>query len=254
MTRRALLIGAQTNGLGGVLHDVEAMAGALEPRGFTVRRLVTPDATRAAVLEAYEKIVTDAKPDDAIVLYFSGHGGLLPAPDGPDLQFIMPDDYTDSSDGDFRGVTGVELSVLLARLTDKARNVTVVLDCCHAAHMSRDGDLRIKTLLRTAPEPWLPTHDAVRAPLARLAAAGLAVDRRSLISNPYAVRVVACSPAQSAWEGTNRDGVRMGLLTDALTRGLRDCPEARVSWATIMEAVRLSNPCAEGGMFEFRGD
>ncbi|MCU7728866.1 caspase family protein [Actinoplanes sp. KI2] len=240
MTRKALLIGAQTNGLGGVLHDVEAMAGALEPRGFTVQRLITPDATRAAVLDAYEKVIADAQPDDAIVLYYSGHGGRLLAPDGSELQFIVPDDYHDSSDSDFRGITGVELSVLLARLTDKARNVTVVLDCCHAAHMSRDAGLRIKTLLRTAPEPWHPTYEAVQAHVTKLAGAGLAVDRRSLISNPYAVRVVACSPAQSAWEGANRDGVRMGLLTDALTRALRESERARVNWATMLEAVRRS--------------
>ncbi|WP_030434609.1 caspase family protein [Actinoplanes subtropicus] len=240
MTRKALLIGAQTNGLGGVLHDVEAMAGALEPRGFTVRRLSTPDATRAAVLDAYEKVIADARPDDALVLYYSGHGGRLPAPDGPDLQFIVPDDYNDSSDGDFRGITGVELSVLLARLTDRTRNVTVILDCCHAAHMSRDVSLRLKTLLRTAPAHWQPTYEAVQAHLAELAAAGLEVDRRSLVSNPYAVRVVACSPTESAWEGANRDGVRMGLLTDALSRALRDNRPARVNWATMLEAVRRS--------------
>jgi hypothetical protein len=243
MTRKALLIGAQTNGLGGVLNDVEAMAGALEPRGFSVQRLITPEATRAAILDAYEKIIADARPDDAFLLYFSGHGGRLQAPDGPDrqspdLQFIVSDDYADSSDSDFRGVTGVELSVLLGRLTDRTRNVTVVLDCCHAAHMSRDAGLRIKTLLRPAPQHWRPTYETVQAHVTTLAAAGLALDRRSLVSNPHAVRVVACSPSQSAWEGHNRDGVQMGLLTDGLSRALREVEGLRVNWSTLLAAIR----------------
>ena len=47
MTRRALLIGAQTYALSGVLHDVAAMGTALDKRGFTdIRTCAGPDATR----------------------------------------------------------------------------------------------------------------------------------------------------------------------------------------------------------------
>ncbi|MBL7258048.1 caspase family protein [Paractinoplanes lichenicola] len=249
MTRKALLIGSQNDGLTGVRNDVEAMAAALEPRGFQVTRLVTPDATRAAVLDAYEKLIVDARPDDAYVLYYSGHGGRAQAEDGPDQPFIVPDDFDDT--GEFRGITGVELSVLLARLTDVALNTTVVLDCCHAAHMSRQSEMRVKALLRS------PTvklgYDKVRRHNAEVLA-GLKHDPRSLISNPHAVRVVACSPSESAWETANRDGVEMGLLTDALTRALRDHQGLRVSWATLLDAVRrdvqemqpVQRPEAEG--------
>jgi hypothetical protein len=240
MTRKALLIGAQTGGLGGVLNDVEAMAGALQPRGFEVQRLATPDATRAAILDAYEKLIVDARPDDALVIYYSGHGGRLrgPAGDpitGPDLQFIVPDDYADSDDDDFRGITAVELSVMLARLTKVAPNTTVVLDCCHAAHMSRQADLRVKALLR---EHRQVTYESVEQHVDKLVAAGLPVQLRHVVSNPYAIRVVACSPSQSAWEGANRDGVRMGLLTDALSRAINDAQGLRVSWATLLAAIR----------------
>jgi hypothetical protein len=241
MTRKALLIGAETGGLGGVLNDVDAMAQALEPRGFEVQRVTTPDAGRSAILGAYEKLIAGAGADDAFVIYYSGHGGrLLPpaggAADGPELQFIVPDDYTESGDDDFRGITGVELSVLLARLTRVAPNTTVVLDCCHAAHMSRQADdLVVKSLLRNHPAV---TYESVGRHVAKLVAAGLPVRERHLVSNPYAVRIVACSPTQSAWEGNNRDGVRMGLLTDALTRALARADGVRVSWATLLDAVR----------------
>lgn len=236
MTGRALLIGAETNGLTGVLNDVEAMAGALEPRGFQVERLVTPHATRAAILDAYEKLIVDARPDDRFVIYYTGHGGRGQSPEGPDLQFIVPDDYTDSDDDDFRGITGVELSVLLARLSDIALNTTVVLDCCHAAHMSRQADLRIKSLLRSV--RWLPTYETVEQHVQRLVHDGLPVHLRPLVSNPRAVRAVACAPSESAWEGTNRDGTQMGLFTDALSRALRDAVGLQLNWSTLMEAVR----------------
>ncbi|MDY7083614.1 MAG: caspase family protein [Actinomycetota bacterium] len=236
MTRKALLIGSQTNGLTGVANDVEAMAAALEPRGFEITRLVTPAATRDAVLDAYEKLIVDARPDDAYVLYYSGHGGRAQTVDGPDLQFIVPDDYLDSGEDDFRGITGVELSVRLARLTDVALNTTVILDCCHAAHMSRQTGMRVKALLR--PPAVKLTYDTIRRHNARMIADGLQIDRRSLISNPHAVRVVACSPSESAWETANRDGVTMGLLTDALSRALRDHRTVRVSWSTLIDAVR----------------
>ena len=238
MTRRALLVGAQTNGLGGVLNDVEAMAQALTSRGFGIERLVTPDASRAGILDAYKKLVTDARPDDAIVLYYSGHGGRLQAPGHPDLQFIVPDDYGDSSEADFRGITGVELSVLLADLTDITPNTTVILDCCHAAHMSRTAERRVKSLMHTAPAHWHPSYRIIERHISRLVQAGLAVGHRALVSNPRAVRVVACAPAESAYESNNRDGVRMGLLTDALSRKIRASEGLRVNWSTLIDAVR----------------
>ncbi|MEU4192771.1 caspase family protein [Kribbella sp. NPDC026611] len=236
MTRKALLIGAQTNNLTGVLNDVEAMAGALEPRGFAIERLVTPQATRAAVLDAYEKLIVDAGADDAVVIYYSGHGGRLQAPDDRDLQFIVPDDYHDSDDEDFRGITGVELSVLLARLTTRTANATVILDCCHAAHMSRHPGLRVRSLLR--PVIWKPTYEVVKEHLDRLTAGGLDVAKRPMVGNSRAVRVVACSPSESAWESANRDGVQMGLLTDALSRALRGAEGLRVNWSTLIDTVR----------------
>ncbi|MDX5460297.1 caspase family protein [Micromonospora tulbaghiae] len=238
MTRKALLIGAQTHGLSGVLNDVGAMEQALTPRGFDVQRLVTPYATRAGILDAYEKLAADADADDALVVYYSGHGGRLRSPDGRDLQFIVPDDYADSDEDDFRGITDVELSVLLATLTERTPNVTVIFDCCHAAHMSRQPDRRVKALLRNAPARWRPTYESVEQQVRKLVADGLPIDRRPLIGNPHAVRVVACSPSGSSWETVNRDGVEMGLLTDALSRALRETDGLRISWAALVDAIR----------------
>src|SRR3954451_8056059 len=132
------------------------MTGLLERRGFEVRLCAGGDATRAGILAAYERLISDVRDGDAALVYYSGHGGFarpgkaaaaqrvddleITGPP-PDLQFIVPVDYHESSETDFRGITAVELSVLLARLTERTHNATVVLDCCHSAHMSRDPDL-----------------------------------------------------------------------------------------------------------------
>ena len=68
----------------------------------------------------------------------------------------------------------VELSVLQERLTDKAGNVAVVLDCCHAAHMVRDADLdlRVKALSREVSYEAVETisRDCNSAPICRCTA------------------------------------------------------------------------------------
>ncbi|GAA3448431.1 caspase family protein [Dactylosporangium matsuzakiense] len=233
MGRIALLIGAQTYRLTGVGNDVEAMAGALARRGFAVTRAEGPEAARAGILDAYERLIRDARAGDPVVVYFSGHGGLARPPrtaPGPKLQFLVPTDYDQSREGDFRGVTGPELSVLLVRLTSVTRNVTVILDACHAAHASR-GPVLVKALPRT---PYLD----VAAHLERLRRCGLDTAARDALGNPDAVRIVACGREQPAFEFTNAAGHRAGVLTDALVAALAAAGERPVTWAGLMAPVR----------------
>src|ERR1051326_1025907 len=129
MARKALLIGAQTGGLTGVDNDVKSVADALTQRGFAVTRCEAENASRVGILDAYERLITDAGPDDAVFVYYSGHGGFYQPPDYATvvrpraaLQYIVPFDFDESPDGDFRGITSIELSLLLRRLTDKTRN------------------------------------------------------------------------------------------------------------------------------------
>ncbi|HEX4701637.1 MAG TPA: caspase family protein [Pseudonocardiaceae bacterium] len=240
MPGTALLIGAELDGLSGVANDIDAMAKALASRGLTVRRCVGEQATRAGILAAYERLIDTTESGNAAVVYYSGHGGFVappgagvPGPGLMDMQFIAPVDYHDSQPDDFRGITSVELSVLLARLTRKTGNATVVLDCCHAAHMSRDPNLRVRALSRLAP------YDRLRAHVDRLRRDGLLrTDLLVPTGNPNAVRIVACAPEQSAFEYQGHDGQHIGILTESLTMALAEVGTEQVSWATIMDRVR----------------
>jgi hypothetical protein len=234
--RKALVIGSQLGELTGVHNDVETMTALLAKRGFDVDSRSGGNATQAGIRDGYERLIADARSGDAVAVYFSGHGGLAlaTAPSGiplPDLQFIVPTDYDEWSPGDFRGITRRELSVLLARLTQRTRNVTVLLDCCHAAHMSRNHDLRVRA--------WPhPSYLDVDEHLGLLHAQGLQVDLPDAVQNKDAVRVVACAPWESAYEYTNSHGVRTGILTDSLRIALEEAGTARVSWSTLIQRVR----------------
>jgi hypothetical protein len=239
VARKALLIGAETDGLSGVGNDVKCMANALEQWGFSITRCEAENASRAGILDSYERLIADASAADAVFVYYSGHGGYFRPPDYETvvrprvaMQYIVPADYHESTDGDFRGITSIELSLLLARLTERTKNVTMTLDCCHAAHMSRDPHVRPKALDHPAP------YDRVAAHLESLHHRGQRIDRWTPLGNPDAVRIVACAPEQSAYEYNNEAGQRIGMLTEALALALAEASALRVTWSTVIERVR----------------
>lgn len=242
MAKRALLIGSQTAGLSGAESDAEAVADLLQHLGFTTDLCIGKNATRQGILGRYERLIADAVEGDTIAIYYSGHGGLAANPNYRPLvaegisepqyyQFIVPTDMNETSEGDFRGITSLELSVLLAKLTGKTKNVTVVLDCCHAARMSRDPDLTPKAL----PRPWFA---GVASHLDKLGAEGILTTHVHVESNPDAVRLVAAGPNESAYEYTNATGQPIGMLTESFLIAMKEAQGQKVSWHNIGTRVR----------------
>ncbi|MCU0683392.1 MAG: caspase family protein [Polyangiaceae bacterium] len=236
--RKALVIGCDTFGLRGSAADAERAAIALEARGFRVEALTGDDAKREAILARYDALIASARPDDAALVFFSGHGGLVANPmyrggggrEPEFFQFLVPADFGEGGGGPFRGVLSYELSLRLSRLTERTRNATVVLDCCHAAQMSRHASLVPKAL----PLPIFAGLDDV---LARLP-----VDRAELASldalgNPHALRLVACDIDQVAYERREHDDA-FGLLTDAFVRALAEAGSAEPGWGVFLARVR----------------
>ncbi|MEV4140705.1 caspase family protein [Dactylosporangium sp. NPDC049742] len=240
MARKALLIGAQTNGLAGVENDVDAIADALSRREFTIQRCTGEAASRAGILDAYEQLIAQTGAGDSVFVYYSGHGGRLLAPPDerhpsrqgrPSVQFIVPNDLEKSTEGDFRGITAATLSSLLALLTGKTDNVAVMIDACHSALVSRD-DFRVKAL--HYPYEWAEEH--VAEELDRFKRLGGLP--RDILGSDLAVRLVACAPEEAAYEYTNAHGVRTGMFTDAFVRALRDAGDLPVTWSSLMDRVR----------------
>ncbi|RSN46045.1 hypothetical protein DMC64_14985 [Amycolatopsis sp. WAC 04197] len=243
MTRRALLIGSNAGGLSGTGNDTAAMAASLARWGFTPVVCDGENASRAGILDAYERLISQSGQGDAAVVYYSGHGAYAKDPSladgmpGPGVvQYIVPTDFEESTEDDFRGIANVELSLLLDRLTARTRNAAVILDCCHSSALSRD--LEFGGVTKAWPRA-VPPYVA-RAHLDSLHRNGSDLSRLNPRGNPDAVRIVACATNQRAYEALNDDDVPMGYFTDALTRTLDslDPRAGRLSWATVADRVR----------------
>lgn len=245
-TRRALLIGSETYGLTGCDADVRLMSDTLTSHGFDdIDVRIGSDATRAGIVDGFEHLVGSLGPDDAAVVYYSGHGARVVRPDFADrqaaglsvnFQFVVPFDMADSDAGDFRGVMSEELTRFQQRLTDRfanrgaTPNVTTILDCCHAGYMARNVDARPKSI-----DAKSFGMRGIREHLEQL---GGEAQLAGLVSNRDAVQLVACQPEQSAYEFASTRGGRHGALTDALATVLDGLGAAPVSWAVVGDLVR----------------
>ena len=137
---RALLIGIG-KGYSGQLelpdvvrNDAEALGAVLrdpELCGYPasqVRLLLDADATRANILSELQELVDNARPSDAVIIFFSGHGGQWTV--GADAYgYICPADYV-SMDPENTGIKTDELSNLVNAIP--AARVVLILDACHA--------------------------------------------------------------------------------------------------------------------------
>jgi hypothetical protein len=235
MARRALVLGSQIDGLRGVDNDTRQMAAMLGARGFALDIRIGADATRAGILAAYDQLIAASGPDDAAVVYYCGHGYHASVPqEGRSWQCIAPTDLREGTVADWRGITAWELSIKQAQLTARAPNVTVILDCCHSAQLSRSDGLGATP--RALPHP---VHTGFDHHLAALRATyGPAFDAVDPVGNPHAVRVVACGQSEAAFESPDAAGEYHGVFTDELIAVLTQVGTAPVSWATIIGAIR----------------
>jgi hypothetical protein len=236
MARRALVLGSQIEGLRGVDNDTRRMAAMLDARGFIVDLRVGVDATRAGMLAGYDQLIAASGSDDAAVVYYCGHGSHASLPrEGRSWQCIAPTDHREGTATDWRGITAWELSIKQAQLTAKARNVTVILDCCHSAQLSR-SDIAVGAMPRALPHP---VHTGFDHHLAALRATyGPAFDAVDPVGNPHAVRVVACGQSEPAFEYPDAAGQYHGVFTDILIDVLNQVGTAPASWAAIIGAIR----------------
>ncbi|MEZ5728010.1 MAG: caspase family protein [Burkholderiaceae bacterium] len=164
---RALLIGvsgypslSESQRLNGPKNDVVLIRRALESRGIAPQAIRTladqvPGATlptRAAILEALDRLARESSAGDFVFVYFAGHGSQSPvtpgdphAPDEPDglHEIFLPYDVGKWTEG--RGA--VENSILDHELVDRLQTmrrkgvfVWAVFDACHSATLMRSGD------------------------------------------------------------------------------------------------------------------
>ncbi|MDG4773611.1 tetratricopeptide repeat protein [Solwaraspora sp. WMMD792] len=235
--RTALLIGVNSHGLHGPENDLPTMAPALADYGFETTMLSGADATRARILTAYERLIEEAGPDDAVFIFYSGQGGAttIRRPPGSGrtdglshlhVPFITPANYDNV--GSFEGITTIEIARLLTRLAAKTPNVVAAYDCSNGAHAPH----LVPATYRADLQGLTPVPDAVERHVIALGAAVLEpVD-------PNVVQLHGCSPGEHGYEAPDGNGSMTGVFSLALARALKEAVGLQLSWSALVDHVR----------------
>ncbi len=234
----ALLIGiddypAPIPRLQGCVNDIDAISAYLQERvagdkmvRLEARTLKNGEATRKAVVAAFQEHLGQAAGGDVALLYYSGHGSQEPAPE----QFwtIEPDhlDETlvlyDSREPGSWDLADKELAKLIGQVAANGPHVAVILDCCHSGSGTRGSDTvvrRAPTDLRQRPiETFLVTADEAQAAATR----STGNKKRGWDMPPAGrhVLMAACRDDQEAKEYSG-DGKHRGAFSFFLGQSLR---------------------------------
>lgn len=272
MTRLALIIRSGYDPPPGACNAAQCIGQVLHARGFELVSCRGAAATRRGILAAYDDLIERARPDDAIVVYYAGHGGLATnssyTPESslpPHVQHICPTDFADTRDDDFRGICALELSLQLAALTARTANATVILECCFAAQMSRATSVDAGREAAPVIPPRL-TRVGLTRHLEQVRERVRAFRLRPGRTSPPAVRVAASGQTEIARRvslpsdqelrslgiASSRHDGWIGALTLGLVRILGEIGDARVPWRSIAPALRarllVQRPEIEGSI------
>lgn len=159
-----------------------------------VRLLLDEDATKSHIVTALQELAALSKPDDTVIIFFSGHGGRKDsAPDSSG--YLCPADYV-LGDPDETGLGTDELTSLVHAIP--AARVVLLLDACHAesaAHMKEEGG-ESKGMLTGFREPAL----------------------EKLATGKGRVVIASCRETETSWTSAWRGN---SLFTHFLLEGLR---------------------------------
>ena len=147
--RRAILIGIDTYPhvpqLDGCVNDVRLMRSVLIATfGFSpdnIKLLTNGQATRDAILSAFDVLIAATVTDDIVVIHYAGHGSRMTDREGDEPSgfdsTIMPFD-SGRAPHENRDITDDEIQLKLEALTAKTSSATLIFDACHSGTITRD--------------------------------------------------------------------------------------------------------------------
>lgn len=253
--------------LSGCVNDVDEVFRVLTTRvgigADRITRLTSPSRLPGDRVPTLDTIRTELArlssaevgPGDRVLVYYSGHGTqcIVAGNDGKRFsrEALLPKDKVRGPERRF--LFDWELNRLIGRIAARTARVTVVLDCCSSAGVTRDlSSTSAKTAAR-----FFPSHDVYQL---RNEDAWPGLDReqagarvRGITSDlgivPGIQLIAACRDDERAREATPDNAPAYGLLTRALVGALDEIPVdqlARLRWGRIWRAiergVRAANP------------
>lgn len=217
---------------------LEGMLNSVHIQILTAAKITDPESssptedpmlwpTYENVVSAFEATTSLAQPGDFVYVHYSGHG-TRGEPDSRfsnrstgDLALVLPKGENSNRES---CLWGSKLASLLKAMVDKGLVVTLVLDCCFSASVSRRGDPDVR-YLPYDPEigsKYPPDLDEDFEDVADHPASRDASMRPNWLVNPdgYAI-LAACGPQEEAVE-PKFDGQRHGALSYYLFKALTE--------------------------------
>ncbi|MBO6511597.1 MAG: caspase family protein, partial [Roseibium sp.] len=151
---RALVIGVDAyehvSPLKGAVNDARDIAQTLTAAGVSdLTTLYDADASRQAILDAWQDLVARSSSDDVLILSYAGHGAQEEEwvkgseADGFDEVFLLAG-FNVTAPGNGERLRDDDIAAMLRAAGD--RSVLVLADSCHSGTMTRSVDPRITRL------------------------------------------------------------------------------------------------------------
>ncbi|WP_172307741.1 hypothetical protein [Pseudenhygromyxa sp. WMMC2535] len=198
--------------------------------GWDLQILEHAAASREGILAALERLEQRLGPEDSVLFYFVGHGGLVEIPSLPPpwgtrvLAYLAT--HREKGPWHLMGVLDVELSTALARLDARCGNVAVMLDCCYPARTVRGPVFRLDEApawLRERAEEPARDLDAWLHPT----------------SHPRIIRLAASSRLRTSYPDKVQ-GEHLGRLTRFFVEAVRasELRLDRLTWDALVHQLR----------------
>ncbi|PPQ68613.1 hypothetical protein CVT24_005431 [Panaeolus cyanescens] len=231
-----------------------------------ITNLRDEQATREAIIDGFLKLRDDVryrKDEAAIVIYYAGHGAQVPKPtDDPEwdhwatnlseIEMLCPHDVGmtktvvlpsgETEEVVEEGIPDRTISLLLNHISDlKGNNITLILDCCSSAGLTRgdddklevDDDVYITRQIKNPPP--LKSNKDRKFWTHASRGGGVAEGFQGRNQNSH-VMLAACGRDQFARESVK---TRRGLFTFALLKALESEDISTLTYTSLMHKLRM---------------
>ena len=254
MARNALCIGINDypgtgSDLRGCVNDANDWAATLAARGFTVSKLLDSQATKAAMVAAFDALISGAREGDTVVITFSGHGTLAPDTSGDEIdgydEALCPYDIRQG-----HALLDDEIHQLFLKRPAGVRLI-LLSDSCHSGTVTRsappDPDATEAPRVRFLPlASWLPEDQLPRGaggrPLTTLPVHQVFSPWSGVIRSAGDVLMAGCEegPDHFSYDANFRNRPN-GAFTYYALRALKNLP-AKATYREWHAAIRRSLP------------
>ncbi|MDJ0772511.1 MAG: caspase family protein [Mastigocoleus sp. MO_167.B18] len=239
MTRNiyALLVGIDNylkpvTPLKGCINDVVAIEEYLRSRvkvegwNLDLKSLKDEEATRQNIINNFRQHLGQAKSNDIVLFYYSGHGSREEAP--REFWDFQPDRlnetlvcYDSRSKGGW-DLADKELSKLISEVAQNNPQITIILDCCHSGSGSRDPFQETNVREFSADERQRSLDTFIFSPeeIQNLKSSYQRASGWSLVTGKH-ILFASCREQEKAKEYNGDDGQTRGAFCYFLTEALK---------------------------------